>query len=117
MSFTPAGSGSGKWLMDKLGEPVSPLEVADGASRGLHAVLSGVNFTTTDGTGVVFGSLDAPVVRWDAPAPFPTPLHRQPDLSFGAAFLLFDNIWNTNYPDWLPFNGKKDLLYRFAIKW
>jgi hypothetical protein len=28
-----------------------------------------------------------------------------------------DNIWNTNYPDWLPFNGKQDLLYRFGIHW
>ena len=41
---------------------------------------------------VFFESLDSPVVRWDKPAPFPTPLHAQPDLSYGASFLLFDNI-------------------------
>ena len=88
--------GGSAWSMDKLGEPVSPLDVADGASKGLHAVLSGVNFTAHGSKQTVFfESLDAAVVRWDAPAPFPTPLHRQPDLSFGASFLLFDNIWNT----------------------
>ena len=51
--------------------------------------------------------------------PFTTPLHAKPDLSYDVhvSFLLFDNIWNTNYPDWLPFNGKTDLLYRFGIEW
>jgi hypothetical protein len=85
-----------------------------GASKGLHAILSGVNFTASSsssssssyssssgragagageggggGGTVFFESLDAAVVRWDRPAPFPTPLHTQPDLSFGASFLLF----------------------------
>ena len=48
VTFTPVGAGASgsHWLMDKIGEPVDPLDVADGASRGLHAVLSGVNFTT-----------------------------------------------------------------------
>ena len=49
--------------------------------------------------------------------PFTTPLHAKPDLSYDVSFLLFDNIWNTNYPDWLPFNGETDLLYRFGIEW
>jgi hypothetical protein len=95
VSFTPAGAGGAgsSWSMDKLGEAVSPLDVADGASKGLHAVLSGVNFTSSTGTKAFFESLDSPVVRWDKPAPFPTPLHAQPDLSYGASYLLFDNIW------------------------
>ena len=38
---TPVGSGAGNWSMDKLGGAVSPLDVATGASRGLHNILTG----------------------------------------------------------------------------
>jgi len=92
---TPVGSGAGNWSMDKLGGAVSPLEVADGASRGLHNVLSGVTFMPKAGGSVFFGSSDAGVVRWDKPLPFPTPLHAQPDLSVGQSWMLWNNIWNT----------------------
>ena len=47
---TPVGSGAGNWSMDKLGGAVSPLEVADGASRGLHNVLSGVTLMPKAGS-------------------------------------------------------------------
>lgn len=91
---TPIGSVDGNWSMDKLGGAVSPLDVAVGASRGLHNILTGVNFTSKSGKTVFFGSSDAGVVRWDTPLPFPTPLHRQPDLSFGQSWMLFNNIWS-----------------------
>ena len=63
--------------MDKLGGDVNPLDVADGASKGMHAVSSGVRFQSA-GTEVMFGTPDTPLVRWDAPLPFPTPIFRQP---------------------------------------
>lgn len=42
---------------------------------------------------------------WASNCPNHLGLRAGQDMAFGAAFLLFDNIWNTNYPDWLPFNG------------
>ena len=101
--------------MDKLGEWVDPLDVVDGASRGLHAVSTGVEFRRAK-SRLFFETLDAPIVRWDTPLPFPTPTKRQPDLGFGAAFLLHDNIWNTNYPFWYPWRaGDENLRFRFAV--
>eukprot|EP01046_Picozoa_sp_COSAG06_P064253 COSAG06_NODE_15272_length_1084_cov_1.884264_2_plen_148_part_00 len=63
----------------------------------------GVNFTKPAGASgvgdvVFFGSSDAGVVRWDTPLPFPTPLHSQPDLSFGQSWMLFNNIWSELKP-------------------
>ena len=106
----PAGAGNGTWAMDKLGGWVSPLDEADGASKSLHCISSGVRFND-----VTFVSKDAALLRWNDPMPFPTPIHTQPDLGKGASFLLYNNVWNTNYPDWFPFDGHADLRFRFEI--
>ena len=37
-------SASSSWWMDKVGEWVSPLEVVDGGSKGLHGITRGVRF-------------------------------------------------------------------------
>ena len=117
--FTPAGSAAGAWAMDKLGEWVDPLDVIDGAARGLHAVSTGVEFRPSSkgaNDRIFFETLDAPIVRWDAPLPFPTPTKRQPALGNGTAYLLHDNIWNTNYPFWYPWAaGDANLRFRFAV--
>eukprot|EP00035_Acanthoeca_spectabilis_P023764 m.450846 g.450846 ORF g.450846 m.450846 type:complete len:766 (+) comp20055_c0_seq1:144-2441(+) len=114
--FNPVGSGSGTWEMDKLGTPVNPLDVADGASKGMHCITSGVQFKGSDGT-VFFGSPDVALARWDDPLPFPTPIHRQPDLSKGVAWNLYNNIWNTNYPFWFPFVPEDATTkYRFTVE-
>eukprot|EP00041_Stephanoeca_diplocostata_P038930 m.1569137 g.1569137 ORF g.1569137 m.1569137 type:complete len:795 (+) comp25298_c0_seq5:74-2458(+) len=114
--FNPVGSGEGAWAMDKLGAWVDPLDVADGASKGMHMITTGVQHTRPAATPVFFESPDAVLARWDKPLPFPTPIHRQPDLSLGVSYLLIDNIWNTNYPFWYPFVPEdKDTKFRFAI--
>lgn len=110
--FNPIGDNS-TWAMDKLGGWTSPLDVVDGAAKGMHCVSSGVRWTSspkTSGTAaphhVFFGSLDAPVVRWDALLPFPTPLHRQPDLSLGLAFNLHNNVGLAPPPVSWCFHGR-----------
>ena len=61
-------------------------------------------------------SLDAGLVVWGAPDPFPSPIHEQPDMTQGASIMLFDNIWNTNYVYWYPFEKEDaNLLYRFTV--
>lgn len=98
----PVEEGGSVWGMDKLGELVSPLNLVDGGSKGLHGVSSGVLFARETAVGskqwerMFFTTADAGIVAWGSPNPFPTPIHAQPDLSYGASFLLFDNIWNTN---------------------
>ena len=109
LSFNP--SMKGEWFMDKLGEWVSPLEVVDGGSRGLHGVTTGVRKS-----GFFLESLDAGVVVWNKPDPFPSPIHVQPDLGEGSSFMLFNNIWNTNYQFWYPSDdADRNVLYRFNL--
>jgi len=55
LSFAPAGDPTGgpgplEWRMEKLGSWVDPLDVAEGASRGLHAVtrVRAVDVNTAD---------------------------------------------------------------------
>lgn len=40
------------------------------------------------------------------------------DTSVGPSFCLHNNIWNTNYPDWLPFEKKlgSNLAFRFTLE-
>ena len=122
----PDGTGS-LWAMDKLGELVSPLNLVDGGSKGLHGITSGVMFTrkeseqpSSNWQRIFFTSPDAGIVAWDSPTPFPTPIHRQPDMSYGASLMLFDNIWNTNYINWWPFavpgENYGNSTFRFGIK-
>eukprot|EP00656_Telonema_subtile_P000960 TRINITY_DN10457_c0_g1_i2.p1 TRINITY_DN10457_c0_g1~~TRINITY_DN10457_c0_g1_i2.p1 ORF type:complete len:711 (+),score=130.56 TRINITY_DN10457_c0_g1_i2:283-2415(+) len=116
--FKPSGSASGTWAHHVLGEWASPLDVADGAARGLHFTSEeGVRMQRRDGMLQV-RSYDMGLLRWDKPLPFPTPLHREVDLGQGAAFCLLNQIWNTNYPMWLPFGADglgKHLRYRFQL--
>eukprot|EP01051_Picozoa_sp_SAG22_P007392 SAG22_NODE_519_length_9510_cov_6.192222_6_plen_288_part_00 len=63
-------------------------------------------------------SLDAGVVRFDAPFPTPTPIFRQPNVSLGASFALHMNTWNTNYPFWFPYEDQgaaDNLRFRFRL--
>lgn len=114
--FNPRGSGTGIWSMDKLGSAVSPLDVIDGGSKGLHCVSAAGVSLNANGTLRSFGSPDAALVRWDKMLPFPTPLHRQPNLSLGMSWNLYNNIWNTNYPFWYPFaEGDETIKFRFTI--
>ena len=126
--------------MDKMGELVSPLDLLDGGSKGLHGVSTGVLFSRTAGHGgavanrpsrdpqaqvqsqerIFFRTLDAGLVVWGDPDPFPTPIHEDPDMEEGASFLLYDNIWNTNYVFWWPYEVPGvtygNIKYRFSIK-
>jgi hypothetical protein len=114
------------WGMDKLGELVDPLNLVDGGSKGLSGISSGVLFARQLRKGlddqwerIYFSSVDAALVTWGKPNPFPTPIHDQPNISEGASFLLWDNIWNTNYINWWPYSESGinygNSTFRFAI--
>ena len=50
----------GDWMMEKMGTPVSPLDVARGGNRALHALDSGRVYQST-GAGLCLESVDAPL--------------------------------------------------------
>eukprot|EP01050_Picozoa_sp_SAG11_P010022 SAG11_NODE_984_length_6296_cov_3.033887_5_plen_147_part_00 len=131
---TPGATGDGHanwspWEMDVLGTWVSPSEVADGAAKGLHAIETGVRFSPglesdpipSDSSEpprgrLLIQSADAALVRWGTPAPFPTPMLTPVDTAKGASFVLWDNLYNTNYVLWWPFMTQyEDIVFRFAI--
>jgi hypothetical protein len=109
-SFTPRVRQPTRWLMDKLGQEISPLEVARGGGRKLHAVGQGAHYV--DGRRrIQIETLDAPLL-----APGERRLlefdNRPPALSGGMHFLLFNNLWGTNFPMW---NGE-DARFRFVVR-
>lgn len=121
VGFQPALGGD--WAMDKAGSFVKPSDVVRGGSRGLHAVRNGVNYRVNANTSLFLRSLDAPVVSWDGADPYPKPVQTMPDSVFegvGAHFVLFDNLWDTNYVYWQPYDDTTSpmghLRYRFRLE-
>jgi hypothetical protein len=98
------------WTLDKLGQPVSPLEVVKNGNRKLHAVGKGVTYQDENGQFMI-ETLDAPLV-----APGKRSLldfnRRQPAIRQGVHFLLYDNIWGTNFPMWY----EEDARFRFKLR-
>jgi hypothetical protein len=109
LSFNPRVAKPAAWLMGKMGTLVSPLEVVAHGSRHLHAVDSGVHYSGPGGS-LSLGTVDSCLV-----APGEKSLldfnQRQPDLKKGMHFLLCDNIWGTNFPQWY----EEDARFRFLL--
>jgi hypothetical protein len=106
LSFYPAASNDGEWLLEKTDAMISPFDVVPGGNRHMHAIareMRGPNF--------VIESVDAPVVALGVKsAIFFT--REQPDLSKGLHFCLHNNTWGTNYVQW--FGG--DMRFRFILR-
>jgi hypothetical protein len=106
-SFMPMVRSPQNWRMDKLGQPVSPLEVIRNGNRHLHAVGEGASYHGEDGV-VRLRTLDTALL-----APGDRALvdfnNRQPVLSRGMHFLLYNNTWCTNFPMWY----EDDARFRF----
>jgi hypothetical protein len=110
LSFSPRTENSKGWMMDKLGELVSPLGVIRNGNRKLHAVGKGVEYHGKRG-GLLIESLDAPLV-----APGEMSLlnfnNKQPPMKRGMHFNLYNNIWGTNFPMWF----EEDARFRFILR-
>lgn len=102
LDFVPAEPAVG--IFTKLGEAVDPHETVSGGGRMLHAIDGTVRFPKW--------SIESP----DAPlyAPGRRALCDFPDqLPDGREFhfLLYDNIWGTNFPMW----NRDAMRFRFAV--
>lgn len=109
VSMVPAVAEPQRWMLDKLGQAVSPLDVVRRGGRSLHAVGHGMTYAGPDGTWRI-RTLDAPLVAPGAPNLLDAdpPL---PDLTGGFHVLLHDNLWGTNFPMW----NEGDAAFRFEI--
>ena len=127
MSFTPlvprphidnASSGGDGWMMDILGSPVSPLNVAANGTRHLHAVWGGVDYSDAN-TAVSIESLDAPLVcPGDAEHLLRYTEGAVPDMAGGWHFNLYNNHWAVAFPQWFPFakdGSDANMRFRFAL--
>jgi hypothetical protein len=114
LTFNPANNGN--WLLDKLEEWVSPLDVVLNGSQHLHAIESGAKFQV-DNAKILFRSKDAALLTVGEPNPFPIPLGTPPDVSQGISYNLYNNIWDTNYIMWYPFSSLDgSSLFRFSLE-
>ncbi|XP_062571302.1 uncharacterized protein LOC134233351 [Saccostrea cucullata] len=107
--FSPAKKKGFNWRLSKVGHLVDPGNVILNGSQYVHAVDSGAYYINNIGQGLQLLTPDVPLVsiatKERPPSPFPVPLKpiSQSDIS-GVAFNLFNNIWNTNYILWYPYN-------------
>lgn len=109
MTFNPAVNNPNLWKLDKLGQPVSPLEVVQGGNRNMHAVNEGMYYRGADGE-VKIETMDAALVcpgerrllQFD---------HSFAPLTGGMHVNLHNNVWGTNFPVWY----EEDALFRFKL--
>jgi hypothetical protein len=98
------------WMLNKMGQLISPLNVVKDGNRNLHAVWSGVSYQGTDGS-VYIDTKDAAIV---------SPGQRRllqfsntfAPLEQGMHFNLHNNKWGTNFPMWYG----EDAKFRFQLR-
>ncbi|MGC1782416.1 MAG: DUF5054 domain-containing protein [Acidobacteriaceae bacterium] len=108
-SFLPLAPDESGWLLDKVGQPVSPFDVVAGGNRHMHAVSNFVRYKDSQG-GFSIETLDAPLVVLGERSP----LHfsnLQPKLNRGIHIGLMNNAWGTNYPQWFG----EAMQFRFVV--
>ena len=99
-SFSPVVEAPERWTIDKLGQPVSPLDVVRRGGRSLHAMGDGgLHYDGPDGA-LRLHSVDAPLVAPGRPNLLDADPPR-PDMAGGWHILLADNCWGTNFPMWI----------------
>jgi len=111
---------TGRWMMDKLGSWISPLDVAINGGQTQHGVSRGVAwFDPSLGLGggaALLTTIDAPVVCPSTPsAPYTTlPFTNSPLVGpvDGFALLLYTNAWTMNFPLW---SLDSDYRFRSAV--
>ena len=109
-SFIPPISQDGRFEMDKMGQPVSPLDVIKGGNRNLHGVIRGVSYKDSR-SGFQLEMLDAFLV---APGRRSMLIfdNQQPDMAGGLHFCLYNNLTGTNFTMWF----EDDMQFRFNMK-
>lgn len=110
LTFSPSNAQQDGWLLEKIDQSIAPFDVVRGGNRSMHAISQAAKHRDRDGRSFEIHALDAPVVALGNRSPLDFSF-RQPDISAGIHFNLFNNAWGTNYPQWRG----GDWSYRFRI--
>jgi hypothetical protein len=109
-SFVPVVKEDGLWLMDKMGQEISPQEVIKNGGHKMHAITKLIRYADKSDT-MKIDTLDAPLV-----APGERTLlnfdNAKPAAGDGVHFCLCNNVWGTNFVMWFG----EDMQYRFSIR-
>ena len=94
------------WEVNKLGTWVGANDVVSGGSKHLHGITEPSAVRMVSGNDqLVVGATDAAVVNFGEMTAYPSPVDKNVSTEDdGASFLLWDNLWGTNYVMWWPFN-------------
>ena len=132
-SFYPTSPDSSGWECSAVKvatgvlAPQSTIDIKNVVMNGSqyqHAV-EYVTLHSSDKKSITLASPDVPLVcpilqgdnGW-TPTPFPAPLKPLSSATIiGMAFNIHNNIWNTNYPLWYPFNDEdKNFRAKFSMQ-
>lgn len=109
LTFRPRVDTPKNWVMMKIGQPVSPLDVVRNGNRKLHSI--GQTMACIDGkTGIAIETFDGGLVAPGGPSLLDFN-NIQPRLGKGMSFNLHNNVWCTNFPMWLEDDGR----FRYRI--
>jgi len=111
-------------------DPMDVMPSPDGSGGAPHTrCVSGVQWqaagprraATERSPSMNLRSKDVPCICTGTPTPFPTPRNAPPNMADGISYNIFNNIWNTNYVLWYPFdqggkNEDKDMKSRFSLQ-
>jgi hypothetical protein len=119
------------WQIHNFGNKIDPTDVVMHGATHLHSVGpdGGMTYSGSEGTMDIV-SLDAPIVSCGLLTPFPTPGDNSSlpqNMKQGMHWNVENNIWNTNFPQWYPFEGVfgygtqdaslgLNAAFRFALK-
>ena len=123
------------WSANKLGSWIEPDDIVDGGTKHLHGITEeGLRVRDNNNNNTMqISSLDAAVANFGMLTAYPSPVHETADTSKdGSSFVLWDNLWGTNYIMWWPFivpppapysnagidfpiEGNSDIKYRFSL--
>jgi len=110
LSFSPDAPDANGWLLEKVDQPISPLDVMMNGNRHLHAVTKDVSYRDANGI-FVLETFDAPPVapgqRWLLKFD-----NTQPDMRDGVHVNLYNNLWGTAFPQWYG----DDMRFRFVVR-
>jgi hypothetical protein len=97
-----------RWKMNKMGQYISPLDVARGGNRKQHCVEE-MHYTGADGT-ISVKNIHAPLIsvggRW-----LYGEYRELPQVENGFSYCLFNNKWGTNFKMWC----EDDCAFEFEI--
>ena len=112
--FNPVVSANASYEVNKLGSWIDTKDVVTGGSKHLHGVVSqGPVLRVGDaGRTMAVESFDAAVVNLGKLTAYPSPVNVTADTAtYGSSFVLWDNLWGTNYVMWWPFEQPPPASY------